>query len=189
MCHKLDSVWTFQKYLADSSNTWPIFALKQTRKRVIGISRITTHHSILHKGEQAKAHNFGRNMLYLMMPLILILLNFSMIFPFFYQFQFYRLQSLYMMFWTPSFAGFIYIRVIDKCFPSGGLEKWNKIRNLRRYKFQASEINWLYGEILGIIEPWEFHRFTLRSISRRYKLHVDGLRYFLSMYNENSPIL
>ena len=123
------------------------------------------------------------------MSLILVLLNFQLSLLSFINFSFIDYNLFIWCFGLPHLQVLFNPMSSINVFLPVVLRSGIKFRNLRRYKFQASEINWLCGEILGTNEPWEFHISTLRSISRRYKLPVDGLRYFLSMYNENSPIL
>lgn len=58
-----------------------------------------------------------------------------------------------------------------------------KFRNLRNHRFTREEMEWLCEEMMSNDKQQWPHRLTSpKAISKRYNVHVDGLRFWLSCH-------
>jgi len=60
-----------------------------------------------------------------------------------------------------------------------------KFRSLKRHVFSREEILWLCKEMSRQNERWKYQLVSIQAISRRYRIHCDGLRNWKQMYEAN----
>ena len=59
-----------------------------------------------------------------------------------------------------------------------------KFQDLKDHLFEEDEIIWLCEEMDKKHLPWEYQLVTGKAISKRYNIHIDGLRSWMKLYKD-----
>ena len=61
-----------------------------------------------------------------------------------------------------------------------------KFRRLTHHFFSPSEMLWLCREMLREHDVWAYQIISPLALSKRYHIHIDGLRFWITLYRVNS---